>query len=232
MAYPWLKFVYNWADSQWIYVEIDDTKGNYFWPSYYEVDTSYEWHYWYETVPNTEWWDIWNADYTFRDFFNDIYLFDITNPKDLKKEFLVCFENHLVDTLFNVSKSFHSSYIWEDYEKISWYKKCLKSAKEDIDLDYLSEAWKNSALSYIRRDLELYYEYRELKYHGLKETTEELATYLKDSIEDISWYRDFNGVKYMNFNIKNFIESKKSENIEENINEIIDFVVNGECYFN
>lgn len=227
MAYPWLKFVYNWADSEWVYVEIDDTKGNYFWPSYFEVDTSFEWHYWYETVPNTEW-DVWNADYTFRDFFKDIYIFDISDSKDLKKTFLTCFENHLVDTLFNVSKSFHSSYIWDDYEKIAWFKKCLKSAKEDIDLDDLIEAWSSRVLSYIKHDLELYYEYRDYKYHNSKEIPEEVALYLKDSIKDISWYRDFNKVKYKNFNIRNYIESKRYENL----NDVFDFIVNWEWYFN
>ena len=71
MAYPGLKFVYNWADFEWIYVEIDDTERDYFWPDYVEFDDSFEGHDWYKVVPDNEGWDTRDASYTYDQYFNN-----------------------------------------------------------------------------------------------------------------------------------------------------------------
>ena len=130
MAYPGLKFVYNWADSEWIYVEIDDTERGYFWPDYVEFDDSFEWHDWYKVVPDNEGGDTRDASYTYNQYFNNEERYWYITPKTLKEDFLECFENHLYDSLFNASTSYHSySNIGSDYKEISTNSKKFKCDK-------------------------------------------------------------------------------------------------------
>ena len=219
MAYPWLKFVYNWADSKWIYVEIDDTKSNYFWPDMEAED--------YEGNTRSfrdEEWDIWDANYTYNDYFERSEYYQLTNSKELKEDFLEYFENYIADALFEASKSFHSySLIGPDYKEIYWYKNCIKCAKRDVDMDALIKGWNDNMLLMIRGDLESYYEY-----WGIEDNPEHWNYYMDRIIETIHECRDFNKVKYKNFNIKNYIESRKLENIDE----IIEFIKNWKDYFN
>lgn len=219
MAYPWLKFVYNWADSEWIYVEIDDTKKNYFWPRMEAEDLDGNIRSYREKE-----WDSRSVSYTFDDFFNEYWADYYKNPKELKECYLWHFEDHITEALFRVATSFLSySPIWEDYDEISWYKACLRSAKKDVDVDSLVEKWNSNILDGIKHNLECYYKYRDYE-----NEYEQGDYYIDRVVSDIKAYRDFNKVKYKNFNVKNFIESKK----EEDIKGIIDFVVNWEGYFN
>lgn len=217
MAYPGLKFVYNWADSEWIHVEIDDSKKNYFWPRMEAEDVEGN----IRSFRNDEW-DVRGVSYTYKEFIDE-YWYMCSSPKELKESYLEHFENYITDSLFKVATSFLSYCpIWEDYDKISWYKACLRSAKKDIDMDSLIEKWNSSILYGIESNLECYYKYRDYE-----NEYEQWDYYIDRVVSDIKAYRDFNKVKYKNFNIKNFIESKK----EENIKGIIDFVVNWEAYF-
>ena len=226
MAYPGLKFVYNWADSEWIYVEIDDTERGYFWPDYVEFDDSFEWHDWYKVVPDNEGGDTRDASYTYNQYFNNEERYWYITPKTLKEDFLECFENHLYDSLFNASTSYHSySNIGSDYKEIYWYKNCIDSAREDIYMDSLIEKWNEITLDCLKSDLERYLSFEE---HDKDLHKEEADHELNRVIEGIQDYWTFNGIKAENFNIKAYIENKKVENLDE----IIEFVKNWNKYFN
>ena len=161
--YPWLKFVYNWADSWGVYVEIDDTKRNYFWPDSFLSDTSYEWHIDYKYVANTEPGEVRNADYTIEDFCDKSAFYEASSQEELREDFLRNFEDSLGDTLMSLYGNYHDYhsfyYEFSDYDKITWYKNCLKLAKKEFDVSGLVEEWNKFRLDEIKDNLIIYFKF-------------------------------------------------------------------------
>jgi hypothetical protein len=143
MAYQWIRFVYKWADSKWIYIQIDDRRGNYYWLNYAEFDVSFPGYDWYKVVPNMESWDIRDASYTFEDYFKTTDS-HCKNQQELKDDFFNHFEKHLADSLYKAATTFHPDlHVWGSCYEIAWYVNCIKSAKKDIDMNSLIEWWNN-----------------------------------------------------------------------------------------
>lgn len=132
MAYQWIRFIYDWADSKWIYVKIEDRRGNY-WLNYTG---------WYKADTNLESWDIRDASYTYEDY-SKATDFNWKNQQELKDDFFKHFENHLADSLYKAATSFHPDlHVWGSCYEIAWYVSCINSAKRDIDMNSLVELWK------------------------------------------------------------------------------------------
>lgn len=224
MAYQWIRFVYKWADSKWIYIQIDDRRGNYCWLDYVEFDVSFPGYDWYKVVPNMEEWDLRDASYTYDDYFETSEYYYCKDQNELKGDFIKYLENHLADSLYKAATSFHpESNVWGSCYEIAWYVSCIKAAKKDVDMNSLIGWWNDCILHDIKGNLEYYFQFLNIEWEE-----NPWDFYIDRLVSDIHLFRKFNKVKYKNFNIRAYIESKTIENQDE----IIEFIKNWKDYFN